>query len=303
MSSLFLGGRVPGGADDVRRRRRARRRGHAAALRAAHRMRARTGSSWAAPAASSSRSMSRERRALIEVAVDAAAGPRAGHRGHGLLRRPHATSRSRGMPPRRARTGRSSSCPTTSGRPSREVVDHFRRVGRAVGLPVMAYNNPTNAAAPALMSAAPARSTPTARVARGQEHVPHGPPGPRAARRTSRRAFRVFYGSFMAPLEGLAGGAHGWISGILNVATPTARRLVDAIASSDLEGARAAWAEILPIKELYTRGPSGRQRPRHLPGDPGRARCLGRLESSATPGSVGGAARHARAPALRVGVG
>jgi 4-hydroxy-tetrahydrodipicolinate synthase len=69
--------------------------------------------------------------------------------------------------------------------------------------------------------------------------------------------FRVFYGSFMAPLEGLAGGAHGWISGILNVVTADAVDLWEAVAASDLPRARAAWARILPIKLLYTRSPLG----------------------------------------------
>ena len=69
--------------------------------------------------------------------------------------------------------------------------------------------------------------------------------------------FRVFYGSFMAPLEGMAGGAHGWISGILNVATADAVVLWNAMQASDLDAARAAWARILPIKELYTKQPLG----------------------------------------------
>jgi 4-hydroxy-tetrahydrodipicolinate synthase len=64
--------------------------------------------------------------------------------------------------------------------------------------------------------------------------------------------FRAFYGSFMAPLEGLAGGADGWISGILNVVTPEAKQLAAAIERSDLAAARAAWTKILPIKLLYT---------------------------------------------------
>lgn len=133
-----------------------------------------------------------------------------------------------------------------------EVLHHFRVVGRDGGLPVMAYNNPTNSSAPPLDVAhlqtlhdeavvTAVKSTfPT--VHQVHELRAHLPP-----------TFRVFYGSFMAPLEGLAGGAHGWISGILNVAVPAARRLIDAIGRSDLDEARTAWAEILPIKELYTR--------------------------------------------------
>jgi 4-hydroxy-tetrahydrodipicolinate synthase len=64
--------------------------------------------------------------------------------------------------------------------------------------------------------------------------------------------FRVFYGSFMAPLEGLAGGAHGWISGILNVVLADAKALIAAMAVGDLAAAREAWARILPVRQLYT---------------------------------------------------
>ena len=70
--------------------------------------------------------------------------------------------------------------------------------------------------------------------------------------------FRVFYGSLMAPLEGLAGGAHGWISGILNVATHDAVHLRNAMQRGDLAAARVAWARILPIKYLYTPSRSAR---------------------------------------------
>ena len=69
--------------------------------------------------------------------------------------------------------------------------------------------------------------------------------------------FRVFYGSFQAPLEALAGGAHGWISGILNVVLADALELWAAIASSDLDAARSAWSRIAPFRRLYTEGPLG----------------------------------------------
>ncbi len=134
-----------------------------------------------------------------------------------------------------------------------EILAHYRALAAAVDLPLMIYNNPANANAPALEvehlgslhrdgAAAAVKSTfPT--VHQVHELRAHLDP-----------SFRVFYGSFMAPLEALAGGAHGWISGILNVATPAAKRLYASVCASDLDAARAAWQEILPIKELYTRG-------------------------------------------------
>jgi 4-hydroxy-tetrahydrodipicolinate synthase len=51
----------------------------------------------------------------------------------------------------------------------------------------------------------------------------------------------------------MAGGAHGWISGILNVATADAVALWNAIQASNLELARTIWRRILPLKLLYTR--------------------------------------------------
>ena len=137
-----------------------------------------------------------------------------------------------------------------------EVMEHFRVVGRASPIPIMIYNNPTNSGAPPLEAphirelyqdgyAHAVKSTfPTV-------HQVH------EVRAEVDEGFRVFYGSFMAPLEGLAGGAHGWISGILNVVTADAVDLWEAVEASDLERARAAWARILPIKLLYTRQPLG----------------------------------------------
>jgi len=137
-----------------------------------------------------------------------------------------------------------------------ELLEHFRAIGRATDLPIMVYNNPANSAAPPLSAAAlrtlyeegaavAVKSTfPTV-------HQVH------EVRALTDEGFRVFYGSFMAPLEGMAGGAHGWISGILNVATPDAVALWNAMQASDLAAARAAWARILPIKRLYTDNPLG----------------------------------------------
>lgn len=137
-----------------------------------------------------------------------------------------------------------------------DVMEHFRAVGLHSPIPVMIYNNPANSAAPALEAhhlrdlfdaglATAVKSTfPTV-------HQVH------EVREITGVDFRVFYGSFMAPLEGLAGGAHGWISGILNICTPDARAMREALLTGDIDGARAAWRRILPIKLLYTQAPLG----------------------------------------------
>jgi 4-hydroxy-tetrahydrodipicolinate synthase len=133
-----------------------------------------------------------------------------------------------------------------------EVMAHFRAVGRAVApFPILVYNNPANSGAPAL-SAHDLRALYEEGLAVGVKSTFPTVHQVGEVRAVTDDGFRVFYGSFMAPLEGLAGGAHGWISGILNVVVPDAVTLLDAINRSDLAAARAAWARIAPIRRLYT---------------------------------------------------
>jgi 4-hydroxy-tetrahydrodipicolinate synthase len=135
----------------------------------------------------------------------------------------------------------------------REVEQHYVDVARASELPIMIYNNPANTAAPPLEVAAIRRLWDG-----GHAHAVKST-FPTVHQVHELRAelpdeFRVFYGSFMAPMEGLAGGAHGWISGILNVVTPDAVALWTAVSvDGDLQRAREIWQRILPIKLLWTR--------------------------------------------------
>jgi 4-hydroxy-tetrahydrodipicolinate synthase len=192
----------------------------------------------------------RERRRLTEVAVDAAAGRVPVIAGTGAW----STSATIGLT-RHARAAGADGAivilPYYQRPFVHEVLVHFEAVARAVDLPLMAYNTPTNSAAPALSAADLAwlHAHGAATAVKSTFPTVHQVHEARAVLPVS---FRVFYGSFVAPLEGLAGGAHGWISGILNVVTPDARALVAAIAASDLPAAREAWARILPIKRLYT---------------------------------------------------
>jgi 4-hydroxy-tetrahydrodipicolinate synthase len=139
----------------------------------------------------------------------------------------------------------------------REILDHFRAITRAVpDFPILVYNNPANSAAPPL-SAGQLATLYEEGVAVGVKSTFPTVHQVHEARAATDDGFRVFYGSFMAPLEGMAGGAHGWISGILNVVTPDAIALWSAIQASDLAAARKAWARILPIKRIYTESPLG----------------------------------------------
>ncbi|MBI2755423.1 MAG: dihydrodipicolinate synthase family protein [Chloroflexi bacterium] len=131
-----------------------------------------------------------------------------------------------------------------------EVIEHYRAVGRSVGLPLMVYNNPANSAAPPLMADDIRRlydegCVHAVKSTFATVHQVHD------LRAEIDDGLRVFYGSFMAPLEGMAAGAHGWISGILNVTMPDARDLWVAMANSDIAGARKAWSRIRPIRDCF----------------------------------------------------
>jgi 4-hydroxy-tetrahydrodipicolinate synthase len=63
----------------------------------------------------------------------------------------------------------------------------------------------------------------------------------------------IFYGSFIAGYEGLCAGAHGWISGILNVAAKAAKQLYEAVVvKHNAALGLQIWKRILPLVHLYT---------------------------------------------------
>ncbi|SFH42520.1 4-hydroxy-tetrahydrodipicolinate synthase [Actinopolymorpha cephalotaxi] len=141
-----------------------------------------------------------------------------------------------------------------------EVMRHLRSVGAASPIPVMAYNNPANSGAPELRAADLAALFGDGAITAVKSTFPSVHQVHEARAAVPDEAFRILYGSFTAPLEALAGGADGWISGILNVVAADALALFDAIGRADLAAARQAWARILPIRRLYTEqllGPVG----------------------------------------------
>lgn len=137
------------------------------------------------------------------------------------------------------------------------VIRHFREVRAAVDIPVMLYNNPANSACVDFNPREVAQLV--------EEDVVHMvkstyetvvPVHDLAVLVGSRMA--IFYGSFLAAFEALAAGAHGWISGILNVVPVTARELYDAVViNNDVRRGFAIWKRILPLVHLYTHAKIG----------------------------------------------
>lgn len=132
------------------------------------------------------------------------------------------------------------------------VIEHFRRVRKAVNVPVMLYNNPGNSAC--------VDFNPAEIVELVNEDVIHmvkstyGTVEPvHDLSYLLEDRIAIFYGSFLAGFEGLCGGAHGWISGLLNVAAGPARELYKAVASDhDAKRGLEIWKRILPLVHLYT---------------------------------------------------
>ena len=138
-------------------------------------------------------------------------------------------------------------------RPSKAaVLEHYRRVRKATHLPIMLYNNPANSAC--------AELTPLEIAQLVDEDVVHmvkstfgtvEPVHELSYLVGDRMA--IFYGSFLAAFEALCAGAHGWVSGVLNVSTKAARAMYDAVVvHNDARKGFAIWKKILPLVHLYT---------------------------------------------------
>ncbi len=136
--------------------------------------------------------------------------------------------------------------------PKAAVIEHYRQVRRATELPIMLYNNPANSACVELNPRDIARLVDEDVIHMVKStfgtvepiHDLHHLVGDRMA---------IFYGSFLSALEGLAGGAHGWISGVLNVATRAAKAMYRAVVEeNDVKKGLLIWNRILPLVHMYT---------------------------------------------------
>lgn len=132
------------------------------------------------------------------------------------------------------------------------VIEHFRRARRAVDLPVMLYNNPANSACVDLNPREVAQL-----VEEDVFHMVKSTYGTVEQIHDLRYfvgdRMAIFYGSFLAGFEAFCAGAHGWISGVLNVAPRAARAMHDAVViENDARKGFAIWKKILPLVHLYT---------------------------------------------------
>lgn len=132
------------------------------------------------------------------------------------------------------------------------VIRHFRDVRAAVDLPVMLYNNPANSACVDLNPREVAELVEQDVLHMVKSTYETVVPVHDLSYLVGDR-MRIFYGSFQAPYEALTAGAHGWISGLLNVAPKAATAMYHAcvIEKNMVRGFRI-WKRILPLVHLYT---------------------------------------------------
>ncbi|MEU7000015.1 dihydrodipicolinate synthase family protein [Nonomuraea sp. NPDC046570] len=191
-----------------------------------------------------------ERQRLLEVAIETAAGRVPILAGTGA----YGTARTVALTRHAEAAGAAAALVVLPyfQRPSRrEILGHYRTVAAATALPLWVYNIPANAAVEALSTADLTRLHQEGVAAGVKSTLPTVHQIHELLDATGE-SFRVFYGGFTAPLEALAGGAHGWISGLLNVVTADAVALRESVLAGDLPKARAQWARLLPFRRLVT---------------------------------------------------
>ncbi|GAA0924324.1 dihydrodipicolinate synthase family protein [Nonomuraea longicatena] len=194
---------------------------------------------------------SAERRALLETALDVAAGRVPVLAGTGA----YGTAETIALTRHAERAGASAALVVLPyfQRPSPpEVLAHYRAVAAASDLPVWVYNIPANAAV-AEVSTAELAQLYAEGVAAGVKSTL--PTLDQVIELAALPGFRAFYGGFRTPVEALAGGAHGWISGLLNVVPSQAAGVWNAVRAGEPALAGQRWEALLPLRRLVVDPP------------------------------------------------
>jgi 4-hydroxy-tetrahydrodipicolinate synthase len=126
-----------------------------------------------------------------------------------------------------------------------EIVAHYRAVGEAGGLPLMAYNNPE-------ASGTDMRAGLIARLHEEVDAVAAVKECSGDARRipeiiNAAPGLEVLVGGDDWALEGFAAGATGWVSGVADVVPGECVGLYEACRAGDLDTARTIYARLLPL--------------------------------------------------------
>jgi 4-hydroxy-tetrahydrodipicolinate synthase len=131
------------------------------------------------------------------------------------------------------------------------VIQHYRDVRKACSLPIMLYNNPGNSVAPDLNPREVAQLVDEDVLHMVKSTYESVVPVHDLSYLVGNR-MAIFYGSFLAAYEACCAGAHGWISGILNVCPKVAKDMLAAVKANDAQRGFEIWKSILPLVHLYT---------------------------------------------------
>ncbi|MCY4106782.1 MAG: dihydrodipicolinate synthase family protein [Chloroflexi bacterium] len=135
--------------------------------------------------------------------------------------------------------------------PKPAIIEHFRAIRRHTSLPLMYYDNPAYAGTVEL-NAWEVTELVKEGVFQSIKHTFASNAGIHDLRYLCPAEFRVFHGGFRTALEGLAGGAHGWISGFLNAFPERCVALHQTVCvENDLRRGQAIWQRIIPYTHLF----------------------------------------------------
>lgn len=135
--------------------------------------------------------------------------------------------------------------------PKPAIIEHFHAVRRETSLPIMLYNNPQYAGCVEFTSREVARLAEEGVIQSVKSTFESVVPVQDLLYLCGDQ-LRVFYGSFNAPMEAFMAGAHGWVSGFLNMFTREAVAMYNASLAGDVVRAREIWNWLLPFKHLYS---------------------------------------------------
>jgi 4-hydroxy-tetrahydrodipicolinate synthase len=141
--------------------------------------------------------------------------------------------------------------------PKPAILEHYRIVRRHTDLPIMLYHNPRNSASVELAPSEIAQLVDEDVVHMVKSTFESVVPVHDLVYLVGDRV-PIFYGSFLSAYEGLLAGAHGWISGILNVAPSQALAMFNAIkVEKNIKKAFSIWMNILSVVHLGSRNEIG----------------------------------------------
>jgi 4-hydroxy-tetrahydrodipicolinate synthase len=130
-----------------------------------------------------------------------------------------------------------------------EIAGFFDSVGRATGMPIMAYNNP-GASGVELSVETIARLGNEVESVVAIKECSGETRNIAAIIGATGDDFEVIVGGDDLALEGFCAGATGWVSGVANVIPADCVRLYDASREGDLGTAREIYQRMLPLARL-----------------------------------------------------